>query len=80
AVPAPATRREQSRTLEPAAAGAVALAERADTHVFGPEPPEAGAAAAYWRDVETERRSMSSLATRRRRWLAAASPASLRRR
>ncbi|MDP3890860.1 transglutaminase-like domain-containing protein [Nocardioides sp.] len=80
AVPAPATRREQSRSLEPAAAGAVALAERADTHVFGPEPPESAAAAAYWRDVEAERRSMSSLATRRRRWLAAVSPASLRRR
>jgi hypothetical protein len=55
------------------------LAHAADRHVFGPHPPAADAAAAYWRDIDTERRAMSRAAGRPRRLLAALSLASFRR-
>ncbi len=71
------TRRELSGSS--GAASAPPLARRADSSVFGPVAPEAGAAAAYWTSVESERRAMSRSVGRRQRWLAAISPASLRR-
>lgn len=71
------TRREQSGSI--GSASAPALARRADSFVFGPSVPQAEAAATYWQSVESERRAMSHSVGRRRRWLAAVSPASLRR-
>ncbi|UUZ57869.1 transglutaminase-like domain-containing protein [Nocardioides sp. B-3] len=71
------TRREQSGSI--GSQSAPALARRADSFVFGPTVPQADAAATYWESVESERRAMSHSVGRRRRWLAAVSPASLRR-
>lgn len=73
AVPATplATRREQSRGID--SPSAVMLARRADAHVFGPEPPLAEEAEAYWTDVDAERRAMSASAGRRQRARAAVS-------
>lgn len=71
------TRREQSGSI--VSDSAPALARRADSFVFGPAVPAAGAASAYWDTIESERRAMSRAVGRRRRWLAAISPASLRR-
>jgi len=67
-IPSVGTRREQAVLLP---AGAPPLAREADAHVFGPRPPQEDAAAAYWKAVEFERRSMSSTVPRARRWLAA---------
>ena len=47
------------------------LARTADDHVFGPRPPQAEAAAAYWDQVEAYRASMSAGLPRRRRLRAA---------
>jgi hypothetical protein len=52
------TRREQSREL--ASPSAVALAQRADSHVFGPRLPRPRDAESYWRAVDAERRAMST--------------------
>lgn len=71
------TRREQSGSI--GSESAPALARRADSFVFGPTVPQADAAATYWESVESERKAMSHSVGRRRRWLAAVSPASLRR-
>lgn len=70
------TRREQSGSI--GSESAPALARTADSFVFGPALPEAGAAATYWESVESERRAMSDSVGRRRRWLAAVNLASLR--
>ena len=71
------TRREQSGSIGSAAAGA--LARRADSVVFGPAAPAVGSAADYWKAIDAERRAMSRVVGRRRRWAAAISLASLRR-
>lgn len=79
--PLAGTRREQGLLLATAGATAEApgLARRADQHVFGPVPPDDETAAAYWTAIDEERRAMSESVSRRRRWLAAVNPASLRR-
>jgi hypothetical protein len=59
------TRREQSRRL--GSAGAGALAKRADSHVFGPRLPRPRDAESFWQAVDAERQAMSegvSLGTR----------------
>jgi hypothetical protein len=71
------TRREQALVL--AGSGAPGLARAADRHVFGPTPPEAAAATAYWREIDAERRSLSAGVSRRRRLAAALSLTSFRR-
>lgn len=71
------TRREQSVGI--VSGQAVALARRADSFVFGPSVPEAGAATTYWESIDAERRAMSKGVGRRRRALAAISLRSLRR-
>lgn len=68
-VPGVGTRREQALVL--ATAGAPVLARRADQHVFGPVVPDEAAAAAYWDEVDAERKSMSAGVPRLRRWRAA---------
>lgn len=70
------TRREQSCDIS--ADAAPSLARRADSFVFGPRPPEAADAAAYWSAVDQARRSMSAAVGRRRRLLAAVNVATLR--
>ncbi|MEJ7794899.1 MAG: transglutaminaseTgpA domain-containing protein [Nocardioides sp.] len=69
------TRREESLAL--AGVGTVdtapTLAREADTHVFGPRPPEADAAAAYWEGVDAYRATLSAQVTRARRIRAALS-------
>lgn len=65
------TRREQSVGIVSGQAGV--LARRADSFVFGPSVPEAGAASAYWEQVDAERRSMSQEVGRWQRWRAAVS-------
>ncbi|CAM3626267.1 transglutaminase-like domain-containing protein [Nocardioides zeicaulis] len=72
------TRREQSVGIVSGQAGV--LARRADGFVFGPSAPEAGAAAAYWEQVDAERRSMSQEVGRWQRWRAAVSLRSFLRR
>ena len=71
------TRREQSRHI--GSESAPALARVADSHVFGPVPPEPEAASTFWSAVNDERRAMSAGATRRRRLLAAVSLRTFRR-
>lgn len=73
----PVTRREQALAF--AGGTAPTLARTADRHVFGPASPAPEAAAAYWREIDTERRSLSAGVSRRRRLLAALSLASFRR-
>jgi hypothetical protein len=51
------TRREQSRRLSSTGAGA--LAQRADSHVFGPRLPRPRDAESFWRAVDAERQAMS---------------------
>ena len=70
-----ATRREESLALAGigAAGRAPALARDADRHVFGPRPPQAEAATAYWEDVDAYRAALSSQVTRGRRIRAALS-------
>jgi Transglutaminase-like superfamily len=75
-VAASVTRREQSQQI--ASPEAPALARRADSHVFGPTPPEADVASDYWSAVNTERRAMSAAVGRLRRWRARVSLASFR--
>lgn len=70
------TRREQSGAI--VSERASRLARHADSSVFGPRPPEAAAAAAYWETVDAERRSMSRSVGRRQRMLAAVNLRSLR--
>ncbi len=65
------TRREQSRSLS--SDQAVALAQRADGHVFGPRTPRPREAEAYWKSVNSERKAMSAQASLPRRMLAALS-------
>ena len=72
------TRREQSAVI--VSGSAPALARRADGFVFGPTVPAQDVAATFWETVESERRAMSAAVGRRRRWVAAVSPVSLRRR
>jgi hypothetical protein len=76
-VAAGVTRREQSHAFDLHAA--LGLARRADSHVFGPRDPEPDAAAAYWRDIDAERHSMSAAVSRRQRFRAAVSLTSFRR-
>jgi hypothetical protein len=71
------TRREQSTGI--GSGRARALARRADSFVFGPQAPEAGAAATYWESVDAERRAMSQEVGRWQRFRAATSLRSLRR-
>lgn len=71
------TRREQSRHI--GSESAPALARVADSHVFGPVPPEPEAASTFWSAVNDERRAMSAAVTRRRRLLAAVSLRTFRR-
>lgn len=71
------TRREQSVGIVSGQAGA--LARRADSFVFGPDVPEASAAATYWESVDAERRAMSQEVGRWQRVRAAISLRSLRR-
>ncbi|WP_210439944.1 transglutaminase-like domain-containing protein [Nocardioides xinjiangensis] len=71
------TRREQSVGIVSGQAGA--LARRADSFVFGPRTPEAGAARSYWEQVDAERRAMSQEVGRWQRVRAAISLRSLRR-
>ena len=72
------TRREQSfRVASPTAP---ALARRADAHVFGVRQPAADEAAAYWGEVDAERRRMSRAVGRRRRLRAILSLRTFRRR
>ncbi len=70
------TRREQSGSI--GTEQAPALARRADSFVFGPASPDAGAAATFWETVDAERRSMSRSVGRRQRLLAAVNLRSLR--
>ncbi|MGI8522394.1 MAG: transglutaminase-like domain-containing protein [Nocardioides sp.] len=77
-VTAGVTRREQSRSFATSTSAPV-LARRADSQVFGPRAPEADAAAAYWREINSERRAMSTAVGRRQRIRAALSLTSLRR-
>ncbi len=70
------TRREQSGSI--GTEQAPTLARRADSFVFGPGTPEAGAAASFWETVDAERRSMSRSVGRRQRLLAAVNLRSLR--
>jgi len=69
------TRREESLALAGVgtADAAPTLAREADTHVFGPRPPEADAAAAYWEGVDAYRATLSAQVTRVRRIRAALS-------
>jgi hypothetical protein len=75
-VAASLTRREQSAAVE--SAGAVALARRADAHVFGPSVPQPDEARDFWGSVIDERRAMSAAVSRWRRWRARVSLASFR--
>jgi hypothetical protein len=63
------TRREQSRLLGTPGAGT--LAQRADSHVFGPRLPRPRDAESFWEAVEAERRAMSEGVSLRRRVRAA---------
>lgn len=63
------TRREQSTSIVSPAAPQ--LARIADGHVFGPAAPDPNAATSFWTAVEAERRAMSSVVPRGRRFLAA---------
>jgi hypothetical protein len=63
------TRREQSRLLGTPGAGP--LAQRADSHVFGPRLPRPRDAESFWEAVEAERRAMSEGVSLRRRVRAA---------
>lgn len=76
------TRREESLALAAAGGAGTAplLARHADSHVFGPVPPPAEAAAAYWERVDDYRAALSAEATRGRRLLAAVWLGSFRRR
>lgn len=56
---------------------AVALATRADQHVFGPAAPGDGEVAAYWQDVGTALKRMRKSAPWWRRPIAVLSPASI---
>ncbi|MGH3345346.1 MAG: transglutaminase-like domain-containing protein, partial [Nocardioides sp.] len=69
------TRREESLVLAGVGTpeAAPVLARAADSHVFGPRPPEPEAAAAYWQDVDAYRSTMSAGASRLRRVRAALS-------
>ena len=69
------TRREQSVGIVSGQAGA--LARRADSFVFGPSAPDAGAATTYWESVDAERRAMSQEVGRWQRLRAAISLRSL---
>jgi hypothetical protein len=72
------TRREQSVGIVSGQAGV--LARRADSFVFGPSAPDAGAATTYWESVDAERRAMSQDVGRWQRLRAAISLRSLLRR
>ncbi len=69
------TRREESLVLAGVGApdAAPVLARTADSHVFGPRPPAAEAAATYWEDVDAYRAAMSADVSRGRRIRAALS-------
>lgn len=71
------TRREQSAEI--ATGAAVALAQRADAHVFGPEAPHPEAAESFWEAVSAERKAMSAAVGRWRRLIAAVSLRTFRR-
>ncbi|HEX6150940.1 transglutaminase-like domain-containing protein [Nocardioides sp.] len=69
------TRREESLVLTGVGASGQAptLAQVADSHVFGPRPPQPDAAAAYWEAVDAYRSTMSAGVSRARRLRAALS-------
>ncbi len=71
------TRREQSRRLGTAGAGA--LAQRADSHVFGPRVPRPRDAESFWQAVDAERQSMSESVSLGRRVRAALNLTTFRR-
>ena len=73
------TRQENGALLDTtfAAGGSVALAARADAHVFGPGAPTEEEVAAYWADVRTAVRRMRRSQPLWRRPLAWFSPASV---
>ena len=74
------TRREESLVLAGVGTPEAAphLARTADSHVFGPRPPAAESAAAYWEQVDAYRTSMSAGVPRLRRYRAALSLRSFR--
>ncbi len=76
-VGATVTRREQAGALGTVEAGA--LARQADTHVFGPYPPEGDEAANYWLSTEVARRGLSVGLGRWQRMRGSVSLRSLRR-
>lgn len=79
--PARSTRREVAGVLEQVHGGsAVALAERADAHVFAPGVPVEEQVRQFWAEVDDALRAMTSGAGPLRRFRARVSPASLRRR
>jgi hypothetical protein len=63
------TRREQSRRL--GSPGAGVLAQRADSHVFGPRLPRPRDAESFWKAVDAERQAMSEGVSLSRRLRAA---------
>jgi hypothetical protein len=65
----PATRREQA--IELTELGLGPLAVLTDRHVFGPEPVTDAQVEEFWSQVFAERRRMSGVVSRRRRWWAA---------
>lgn len=69
------TRREESLVLAGIGATEAAprLARTADSHVFGPRPPVAESAAAYWQEVDSYRATMTEGVSRARRIRAALS-------
>jgi hypothetical protein len=81
-VPGSATRAQSAGKLATSynAGAVIALAEWADSAVFGGGEPDDAQVAAYWADVATARRQIGAAAGWWRRRRAAASLASLRRR
>ncbi len=76
-LPPAATRSEVAQVL--ARPQALVLARVADRAVYAPEEPSAAEAETVWAAVEAVRASLGEGRTRRERWRAAVSPASLRR-
>ncbi|SFC85401.1 Transglutaminase-like superfamily protein [Nocardioides terrae] len=73
------TRQENGALLDSrlAGGGSVALASRADAHVFGPDEPDEAEVSAYWADVRTAVKRMRRSQPLWRRPLAWFSPASI---
>ena len=75
-----ATRREAAGVIDGLypTAGSTALAERIDAHVFGPGEPSEADVRRLWREVDATLAAVEGSVSRRTRWLARVSPASLR--